>query len=185
MDSRKLFEVLAREHSALLIVFLRAAGCPTDIIDDVWQETMIVAWRRIEDYDSNRPFGLWLRGIASRVLLAQRRRSSRAVLIGDEDALEHLSQQVNRYHQLAGDTLEQKLSALRDCVSRLPEHERVCIEMRFQQDLMPASISQSTGQAIETIKKRLVRAKSRLLECIENKLRLQPNSDHGHPAPEN
>ncbi|MFO0942679.1 MAG: sigma-70 family RNA polymerase sigma factor [Pirellulales bacterium] len=175
MDSRALFEILAREHSGLLRVFLRAAGCPDDLLDEVWQETMIVAWRKLDQYDQSRPFGAWLRGIASRVLLAQRRLASRIQLIGDDETLEYLSEQLNRYHQLPGDTLDDKLAALRDCISKLPAHEKSCIEMRFQQDLMPASISEKTGEAIETIKKRLVRAKSRLLECIENKLKLLPS----------
>ncbi len=175
MDSRTLFEILAREHSGLLRVFLRAAGCPDDLIDDVWQETMIVAWKKLDQYDQSRPFGAWLRGIASRILMAQRREASRMLLVGDDESLEYLSEQLNRYHQLPGDTLDDKLAALRDCVSKLPEHEKRCIEMRFQQDLMPASISKTTGEAIETVKKRLVRAKSRLLECIENKLKLLPN----------
>jgi len=32
--------------------------------DDIWQETMLVAWRRFDDDDTTRPFGAWLRGIA-------------------------------------------------------------------------------------------------------------------------
>lgn len=175
MDSRTLFEILAREHSGLLRVFIRAAGCPNDLIDDVWQETMIIAWKKLDQYDPTRPFGAWLRGIASRVLMAQRRAIGRMVLIGDDESLEYLSDQLNRYHQLPGDTLDDKLAALRDCVSKLPEHEKRCIELRFQEDMMPASISETTGEALETIKKRLVRAKSRLLECIENKLKLLPS----------
>lgn len=158
----------------MLRVYLRAAGCADELVDDVWQETMIVAWRKLDQYDRTRPFGAWLRGIAAKILLAHRRNARRMVLIGDEETLEYLSDQLHRYQQLPGDTLDDKLAALRECVSHLPAHERNCIELRFQKDLMPASISEATGDALETVKKRLQRAKSRLLECIEKKLRILP-----------
>ena len=32
---------------------------------DLFQETMVVAWRRLDDFDHTRPFGPWLRGLPS------------------------------------------------------------------------------------------------------------------------
>ncbi len=159
----------------MLSVFLRAAGCSEYLMDDVWQETMIVAWEKLDTFDRSRPFGPWLRGIATRVLLSNQRTSRRMTLIGDESALEYLSQELHRISQLSGDTLDEKLNALRDCVSRLSDQDRECIELRFQEDLMPAAISDQVGVALETIKKRLARAKLRLQECIELKLRTSTN----------
>ena len=88
MQSKDLFEILVRENSRMLSVFLRAAGCSDNLMDDVWQETMIVAWEKLDTFDRSRPFGPWLRGIATRVLLANQRTSRRLTLIGDESALE-------------------------------------------------------------------------------------------------
>jgi RNA polymerase sigma-70 factor (ECF subfamily) len=176
LPSKELFEILVREHSRMLMIYLRAAGCSPSLIDDVWQETMIVAWRKLDTFDRTRPFGPWLRGIAANVLLAEQRASHRMALIGDEASLEYLSQQLHRIDQFPGDTLDEKLDALRDCVSRLPSQERVCIEMRFRDDMLPAAISESIGEAVETIKKRLVRAKSRLIDCMERKLQTSVSS---------
>ena len=114
----------------MLSVFLRAAGCSDNLMDDVWQETMIVAWEKLDTFDRSRPFGPWLRGIATRVLLANQRTSRRLTLIGDESALEYLSQELHRICQLSGDTLNEKLNALRDCVSRLSDQDRECIELQ-------------------------------------------------------
>ena len=33
-------------------------------VDDLFQETMLIAWQKITAYDRLRPFGAWLRGIA-------------------------------------------------------------------------------------------------------------------------
>ncbi len=170
VQSKDLFEILVRENSRMLTTYLRAAGCDCTLLDDVWQETMIVAWRRLDEFDRSKPFGPWLRGIAARTLMAHRRASARVVLTDDSEALEYLSERYERVHQLAGDTLDEKLDALRDCVSNLNMSERECIELRFRDDLMPAAMSERIGVALETVKKRLFRAKRQLQNCLEQKL---------------
>jgi RNA polymerase sigma-70 factor (ECF subfamily) len=154
----------------MLTSYLRAAGCDDALLDDVWQETMIVAWRKLEEFDRTKPFGPWLRGIAARTLLAQRRAAHRTVLLDDLEALQYLSNRFEQVQQLSGDTLDEKLDALRDCVSRLTAVEQECIELRYRDDLMPAAMSERIGVALETVKKRLVRAKQQLQTCMERKL---------------
>lgn len=169
LQSKELFEILVRENARPLMSYLRAAGCDDALAEDVWQETMIVAWRKLAEFDRSKPFAPWLRGIAARVLLAQRRWVGRGRL-DDDVALEYLSQRMEHVQQLSGDTLDEKLDALRDCVARLPASDRQCIELRFRDDLKPAAMSEHIGVALETVKKRLVRAKQRLLDCMELKL---------------
>jgi RNA polymerase sigma factor (sigma-70 family) len=170
VQSKDLFEILVRENSRMLTTYLRAAGCDEALLDDVWQETMIVAWRKLDEFDRSKPFGPWLRGIAARTLMASRRTASRFVLTDDVEALEYLNERLERVNSLNGDTLDEKLDALRDCVSKLTTSDRECIEMRFRDDLMPAAISERVGIALETIKKRLFRAKQQLQTCLERKL---------------
>ena len=78
-DARKLFETLVREHADMLTVYLRASLGNSPDVDDVFQETMIVAWKRLDDFDHTRPFAPWLRGIARNLVLAQRRRRGRTL----------------------------------------------------------------------------------------------------------
>lgn len=170
VQSKDLFEILVRENSRMLTTYLRAAGCDDALLDDVWQETMIVAWRRLDDFDRSKPFGPWLRGIAARTLMANRRTAAKTVLTDDAEALEYLSERFERVNQLCGDTLDEKLDALRDCVAKLNESDRECIELRFRDDLMPAAMSERIGIALETVKKRLFRAKQQLQSCLEKKL---------------
>ncbi len=170
LESKDLFELLIREHSRMLTIYLRAAGCPQNQVDDVWQETMIVAWRKLEEFDRTKPFGPWLRGIAARVLLASQRKNSKVSLIGDASILEYLADRMEAIHQLPGDTLDDKLGVLRECMSQLKDTDRECLEMRFRDDLMPAAICEKLGLALEAVKKRLLRAKQRVQNCFESKL---------------
>ncbi|MCA9128210.1 MAG: sigma-70 family RNA polymerase sigma factor [Planctomycetales bacterium] len=154
----------------MLLAFLRSAGCDTTTADDVWQETMLVAWRRLDEFDRSRPFGPWLRGIAIRVLLNWNRRNSSSLqLIGDVETLDYLCERFDRIQSLAGDTLQEKLEVLRDCLNDLPPTYRECIALRFENDLAPSGISEKLCVALETVKKRLLRAKQRLLQCMETK----------------
>ena len=102
--------------------------------------------------------------------MASRRAASKFVLTNDAEALEYLNERLERVNCLSGDTLDEKLDALHDCVSKLTASDRECIEMRFRDDLMPAAISERVGIALETIKKRLFRAKQQLQTCLERKL---------------
>jgi RNA polymerase sigma-70 factor (ECF subfamily) len=63
-DAKTLFETLVREHADMLTVYLRSALGDVSDVYDLFQETMIVAWRRLDDFDHRRSFGAWLRGVA-------------------------------------------------------------------------------------------------------------------------
>ncbi len=109
----------------MLAAYIRSVVQDPGPSDDIWQETMIVAWNRLDEFDRSRPFGPWLRGIACRLIMANRRVSCRTLLLDNAEALERLDGHFDRLQSLHGDTLEEKLDALRDCVQRLSEPEGV------------------------------------------------------------
>ena len=170
MDSLDIFEVLVRENSGMLTAFIRAAVAQSTAVDDIWQETMLTAWRRWDDYDRSRPFGAWLRGIASRNILAWHRKQVRDPAWCDGTVLEHFSNTFAGIQQLYGDTFHDKLSALRSCIEALPEDYHEVIRLRYEEDLMPAAIAEGLSLKTETIKKQLQRAKALLHECINRKI---------------
>lgn len=173
MDAYSLFEILVREHASMLTTYIRSLVYDPGAIDDIWQETMIVAWNRLDDFDRERPFGPWLRGIAARVILAKKRLAARSIFIGDAATLERLDGQFDRFQHLHGDTFDDKLEALRDCVAKLSDSDRQCIHLRYQEDVKPSDMSQRLGLALENVKKKLFRAKKQLLVCLEAKMRAQ------------
>ena len=170
MDSRVLFEILMHEQASTLTAYIRSCVRDESLVDDVWQETMLVAWRRLDEFDRTRPFGPWLRGIAARTILARMRSDRKWMQVENLAELEYLSQRFQQVQQFPGDTLDEKLGALRDCISKLSDNERDCVEGRFLHGLMPAELSRKLSVELETLKKRIQRAKGRLLTCIQHKL---------------
>lgn len=155
----------------MLTAFLRTA-VPASAVDDIWQETMLTAWRRWDDFDRSRPFGAWLRGIASKNVQAWYRRNSKDHVACDLQTLDYFSETFSRIHNLPGDTFDEKLTALRQCIEALPDNYQQTIRLRYEEELMPADVAQRLKRGTETVKKQLLRAKAMLLQCINQKMSL-------------
>lgn len=171
MDAHELFEILVRENADMLLAYLRAVVRDATAADDLFQETMLTAWRRLPDYDKSRPFGPWLRGIAARTVMAWRRQRAKSFALCDDEILEHLSARCESIQKQPGDTWDQKLEGLRDCVDKLPDRYRDVIQLRYAEELSPESLAMRLEITAETLKKRLQRGRARLLECLERKLK--------------
>lgn len=170
MKARDVFEILMRENAEMLLAFLRSNLSDGHVVDDLFQETMIVAWRRLDDFDQERSFGKWLRGIASNLMLAHFRKLGKAEVAVEQETLDWLETRFAKIQSLKGDSFADKLDLLRECVAALPEKYQTTIQARYHQQLSLEQMVDQLRVALETIKKRLYRAKSQLGQCMEKKL---------------
>jgi len=166
---KDVFEVLVREHTAMLLTYIRATVRDRGIVDDIFQETMLTAWRRFGDYDPNRPLAHWLRGIARRLVLAHYASLRRRHAYYDESLLEAVEQRMSSIDSHTGDTWPDKIAALDLCLERLPESLRQRIRLFYTDDRETAEIAEQLNTSREAIKKRLQRARSLLAECLRQK----------------
>ena len=128
----------------------------------------MIAWRRLADYDRDRPFGPWLRGIAHKVALAHFRKHGR-VLAVDASIVEALETKVQRleHNEIKGNLATK--DELNECVSRLPESFREAIEFVYRGDRSTAEAATAAEIGVEAMKKRLQRARAMLAECLRGK----------------
>lgn len=164
-----LFEILVRENADSLTAFLRASVYDEAAADDLFQETMLVAWRKIGEYDRSRPFGAWLRGIAKRLVLAHYRKSARQAPLADERVLEYLDRRMAQVDQQPGDTLNEKIAALRDCISRLEPLYQEPIDLHYHHRRTTEWIAGQLATTRDAVQKRLQRARMQLAQCLERK----------------
>jgi len=74
---RRAFEALYRQHvGAVNALCLRLSGDVT-IAEDVTQEVFVRAWRKLDSFRGDAPFGAWLRRLAVNAALNDRRSHSR------------------------------------------------------------------------------------------------------------
>lgn len=172
MDAKSLFQILIRENSDMLVAYLRSGVRDQHAVDDLYQETVLTAWRKLDSYDRDKPIGPWLRGIAGRLMLAHCRKTGKLAQPIDAQSLEWLNDRFDAIHSMPGDTLHEKLAALRECVDALPEAYRRPITMRFNEERALSEIETALNLAKATLKKRLSRGKLKLADCLQRKLGL-------------
>ena len=170
-SAHELFEILAREHAESVFAFLRAAGHSHDQADDLLQESLLVAWRRIDDFDRKRSFGPWLRGIAAKLSMARKRKlagSKEATL--ESQVLEHLQHRFDQLDHVTGFAFQEKIEILRVCLNNLSQTDREIVGKKYQGDSTLVEIASALALNLETVKKRIQRARTSLKDCIVGKL---------------
>jgi RNA polymerase sigma factor (sigma-70 family) len=168
-EAQAVFEILVRENEAMLMTYLRAAVRNQSTVEDIFQETMLVAWRRLNEYDRSCPFGPWVRGIAAKLIMAHFRKAKSDIMITGCETLEYLSRQIEHIHERPGDTWEQKIDALKHCIEALQDNYREMIELRYFKHQPASRISEITKISLEAVRKRLQRARAQLLDCLKRK----------------
>src|SRR5690606_6058919 len=161
-----LFEILVREHADMVRAFLLASVRDPGTVEDIFQETFLVAWRNLHRYDRRLPFGPWVRGIAGKLVLNWRRRVGRAkVLYCDAEDLQRLDRAFEEFATVPGDTFDEKLDVLRDCFSTLSGVQRRTIELHYQNGLHCKEIASRLQIGFEAVKKHLQRGRAALFRC--------------------
>jgi RNA polymerase sigma-70 factor len=164
---REVFEILAREHADMLTAFLRSLVVRSDLVDDLFQETMLVAWRRLPEYDRTLPFGPWLRGIAGKLVLRQRRKSARGLLSCEPEVLEGLEVRYRDFERRPADSFRQRLERLGHCLEKLPSLLREVIDLGYGRGMQLQAVAVSLDATEEAVKKRAQRARQLLAECLD------------------
>ncbi|MEM9367566.1 MAG: sigma-70 family RNA polymerase sigma factor [Planctomycetota bacterium] len=167
--ARNLFEILVRENSRMLLVYLRSLVQDETAVDDLFQETMVVAWRRLDECDLDRPFGPWLRGIASRLVMAHYRKQKVAPVVLQEAVLNVVDRHFESINLLAGDTWDDKVAALHACIAQLPERQKLVVTGRYFNGYSLGDLAESLETSLEACKKRLQRGRQMLAKCLKMK----------------
>lgn len=166
----RVFEMLVRQNEAMLITYIRAMVPDASLADDIFQDTMITAWKRFDDYDQTRPLGPWLRGIAANLMRNAGRKRAADPLVFSESVQQFIEQAVEVLDRQPGDQWSDRISELRDCLEQLPSHARQLIHDRYDDGLNASQIAGKMEVSASSVRKRLQRIRDVLLKCLRNKL---------------
>lgn len=156
-ERRERFDRLFEEHfRALLAYALRRVKEPADAAD-VAAETLLVAWRRLDEVPGGGEARPWLVGVARRVLANQRRGERR------RDALsERLREVVAAMPAPAAPDEEAEL--VREAMGRLRAGDREVLALVCWEGLDPSQAAAALGIPAATARTRLHRARARMRE---------------------
>ena len=164
----EVFEVLMRQNADHLMAFIRAMVRNNTLAEDVFQETFMVAWRRFGDFDRDRPFGPWLRGIAHRTALGLMRKTRKEFAV-DTAIVDVLEAHAAGYERISMAEESSAVEMLNDCVGRLPPRYREVIEVLYRGGRSISEVAEATDAGAEAVKKRLQRARRMIADCLRTK----------------
>jgi len=165
----ELFADLVKEHQVSLRVFVRSLGVESGWVDDLAQDTFVVAYREMDSYDPDRDFGKWLRGIARNLVRNELRKQGRHRRILHERLSRHLLDLAEKEEDREVDVTQ--LSALRDCVEQLPRRSRELVRSRYYEGWDATILADKFEMKAVTVRQTLLRIRRQLYQCINQRVK--------------
>ncbi len=157
--------LVGRYQQTVFAVCYRLLGQRQDA-EDAAQETFIRAFRSLAGFDRQRPFGPWVRQIATNVCydLLRQRPSEPMPLLPEQDWPDGRAAgwREAEQRQISLERQQQLMQA----VHALPLHYRLVVEMRHFQALSYNEIAEQLNLPLNTVKSHLLRARNLLLERL-------------------
>ncbi|MGY8766852.1 MAG: sigma-70 family RNA polymerase sigma factor [Pirellulales bacterium] len=162
------FAQLVAEQHVQLRSFIRTLGVKPDWVDDLAQDTFLVAHRELGSFERERDFGKWLRGIARNLIRNEVRKDARRRRLLSENLTNIL---LNSDNEVEEPTLleESRMCALRDCVEQLPSKSRELVSGRYGDGWTASDMADQVGMTAAAIRQALVRVRRQLKQCIESR----------------
>lgn len=160
-------EMLVRDHQAGVRAFIRALGVNEDGVDDLAQETFLVAYRKLDDWDSSRDAGRWLRGIARHLAANERRKAGRRARLLAGGLAELLIDRAEPEHAMPA---VEWLEALRSCLEELPETGRELLRRRYADGEHAETMAAQMQTRADTLRQKLLRLRLLVKGCVERKM---------------
>lgn len=159
------FEALIRRHQLGLWRYLRSLGAPSDLAEDVMQDTFLVVMRRLNDDRGEAATATFLRQVGKHLLLRRRRDQSRREAILIELGAAAWTRECGT------DDGEGWQVAVRDCVANLDGRAKEVVQRFYGDGQTREQIAADLGMKDTGVKTLLQRVRTLLRECIERRVR--------------
>jgi RNA polymerase sigma-70 factor (ECF subfamily) len=140
--------------------------------EDLVQETFIKVFRALDRYDTERPFSAWIFTIASRLAidhLRRRRVKTVSLEVSEPGSTEERTMDVEdkglKPDEITSHAEEESHAA--HLIDSLPEHYRIVVVLRHQQDLSYEEIAEALNLPLGTVKARIHRARALLKDRLQ------------------
>lgn len=156
------FTVLWLKTQPVLAGYIGALVRDRAIVDDIQQSVALTAVEKMDEYDDTRSFEAWVIGIARHKVLQYYRTTSQDRLVFDDA----LADAFTKHYIASTNGYEERLSALRQCMQRLPEDAQSLLTQRYFEQVPVKSIARALGKTPARISKRLFTIRRALERCI-------------------
>ena len=160
MEDVAAFETIYRAYYPRLERFLRGMLRQAGVVDEVLDDTMLVAWRKAHTWDATSRLSTWLFAIAYRQALKALRRHVPVAEAVDEPA-------IAPEDEPEGELMHQQLHAQLDAaLSGLSAEHRAVMELTYYQGYSCREIAEITGCPVATVKTRMFYARRKMKSLL-------------------
>lgn len=161
----EVFSSLLREHHRELLVYIRAIAGDEAVGKDIAQDSLIVAWKSWDNFDQEKDFGTWVRGIMRNKWREYLRRQSKQVSL-EPEILDAMESQMLEWSALRQDGGPSVFIKLEGCLGKLPDGLITVVKQFY----FNRNSTEEAATALEisgaTVRKRLERARQALKQCL-------------------
>lgn len=166
-DLYERFVKLFVAHEGRLRGFLRGMLSDWNDIDEVMQETSLVAWRKFEQFEEGSNFMAWTAAIARFEALKHMRKMARDRLVFTDDLLDLLAEENHE----ESDSLSRHRAALACCIDKLDQRQRQLLQLAYQPGMKFHQVAEQAGKSTQAFYKAIQRLRATLLECAEKRMK--------------
>ena len=173
------FEEIVRRYQRRVYAVARRIVRRHDVADDVAQEAFLRAYRALDRFDLERPFGPWFCRIAANLAINE----VRSPEAREEGLPEGHGETPSRAKNPLDGVLEREArEVLGAALARLPAEQRAVFVLRSLEELSYREIAEALGISEGTVMSRLFRARQRLAEALKPYLGAAARRAGGEPA---
>ena len=158
------FRELILQHEYAVRMCIRVMGIREGYVDDLAQETFILAYKKFDSYDQTRSLRAWLLGLAKNLVLNERRKTSRRNRLLSEKYSILVSE--NYEKSVESVTEEYDLKVLHKCLDKLPENHQKMVKLRYFNGKNSSEIAELMNKGASNIRHMLRRVLESLKICV-------------------
>jgi len=158
---------LVQEHELMAVRAAILVTCDRDLAEDVVQEAFIRVYKRIGQFQADRPFRPWfMRSVVNAALRAARRRDRQTRL--DPSQVERI-EAVGNGRELSPEAALERAETNREiwqALNNMPPKQRSILVLRYFAGLSVRELSKVSGSPLGTVKWRLSAARKQLRRTL-------------------
>ncbi len=170
-DDVERFVKLLSQHQSRLANFIGAIVPDHQAAQDLLQDTIVVLWRKRDEYKDDSSFWAWACKVAYYEVQHYRRSAARSKLVFSGELVEHIADTAQQRYESNGD----RVRALRNCLEKLPQKHRDIVHQRYSGTTSVGQIARQQKSSVNAVSKLLQRARLELLQCVEKTLAQEDN----------
>ncbi len=166
-DRKTEFAGLLAQEENYIYRYVRTLVRTRSDAEEVFQEAVLVAWRKFDQFESGTNFRAWVCQIAYFAASSHRRnRGSMDHQLDDEFA-----RAIADEREANVERLDERAWALDACLQKLRQRDRAMLRRRYELSMTAKEIAVEVGRSAMAVHKAMNRIHHALMDCVDQMLR--------------